>query len=75
MGVVQRVVGLLYVIIAGAALYYVWPDLRNLLRGTWFNDLYLIVAVVYVFAACWILEKVWVLGLGRFVSNRQSVSH
>ncbi len=74
MNLLERVAGLLYVAAVGGALYYFWPDLRRQLPGTWFDELYLIVAVVYVFAACWVFETIWARLLGPLVAHEKRVS-
>ncbi len=75
MNLLERIAGLLYVAVAGATLYYFWPDLRGQLAGTWFDELYLIVAVVYVFAACWVFETIWARLLAPLVADDKRGSH
>ncbi|MEO1018601.1 MAG: hypothetical protein AAFY56_13045 [Pseudomonadota bacterium] len=71
----ERLVGLIYTATAGGVLYYFWPDIQAQLGGTWFADLTWIVAVVYVFAACWALEIIWSRGLGSLVAKEKRATH
>jgi hypothetical protein len=61
-----RLIGLLYAIGVGAGLYYLWPEVRGLLGGTWLRDLWLPALLVYALGGMWIAERIWAMIPPRF---------
>lgn len=56
-----RLIGLVYAIGVGVGLYYLWPEFRALLRGTWLSDLWILVLLVYALGGMWIAERIWAM--------------
>ena len=56
-----RLIGLGYAIGVGIGLYYLWPEARALLGGTWLADLWLLVLLVYALGGMWIAERIWAM--------------
>ena len=66
---ILRLIGLLYAIGTGAGLWFLWPEVRAELRGTWFNDLWLPLVIIYALAGIWIAERIWAMIETRFQNN------
>lgn len=56
-----RLVGLLYAIGIGAGLWYLWPEVRGLLKGTWLNDLWIPAVIIHALLGIWIAERIWAM--------------
>jgi len=56
-----RLIGLGYAIAVGVGLYYLWPEARTFLGGTWLADLWLLVLLVYALGGMWIAERIWAM--------------
>jgi hypothetical protein len=56
-----RLIGLAFAIAVGAGLWYVWPEVRFLMRGTWLADLWLPALLVYALGGMWIAERIWAI--------------
>ena len=61
MSPVLRLIGLAYAIGVGIGLYYLWPEVRGYLRGTWLSDLWILVLLVYALGGMWIAERIWAM--------------
>ena len=61
MSVLGRVVSLLFAIGVAAGLWYLWPPVTTLLKGTWLHDLRIPIIAVYVVLGLWLAERVWAL--------------
>lgn len=59
MGPVLRLIGLAYAV--GVGLYFLWPEVRANLRGTWLSDLWILVLLVYALGGMWIAERIWAM--------------
>jgi len=66
----ERVVGLGFAAVSAVGLYYLWLEIAPLVRSTWLGDLSLVFTVIYVFAALWLLEKIWDAGPKRLFERR-----
>lgn len=61
MSPVLRLISLAYAIGVGIGLYYLWPEVRVYLRGTWLSDLWILVLLVYALGGMWIAERIWAM--------------
>jgi hypothetical protein len=56
-----RLLGLVFAVGVGAGLWYLWPEVRFLMRGTWLADLWILALLVYALGGMWIAERIWAM--------------
>ena len=70
MSLAFRFLGLIYAVGIGLGLWFLWPQTRGLLQGTWLSDLWLPALIIYALGGMWIAERIWAMIPPIFKSER-----